>query len=97
MDLGLSGPSGDIVSQLSGYSRVSSFANALGVDDNTVIPCVFIYPIFSDDSNTFRFDKARSLLEQTTPIKHLIKFYQIGVPVPRVSEIINLTKYIQEQ
>lgn len=89
MDLESSGPNGDIVSQLSGYSRVSSFANALGVDDNTVIPCVFIYPIISDDSDTFRFDKAKSLLEQTTPIAHLIKFYKIGVPVPRISELIN--------
>ena len=92
MDLGSSGPIGDIVSQLSGYSRVSSFANALGVDDNTVIPCVFIYPIISDNSDTFRFDKAKRLLEQTTPIAHLIKFYKIGVPVPRISEIVILTK-----
>ena len=79
-----SGPSGDIVGQLGGYARVDSFANMIGVDDNTVIPCVILYPIYNEDSHEFQFDKNRKLLDQATPWKHLIRFYKIGVPMPRL-------------
>lgn len=78
-------PSGDIVGQLSGYSRVDSFTKALGVDDETTIPCVILYPVYSDYSDQFKFDKKTPLLEQAEPIERLIKFYKIGVPMPKIS------------
>ena len=84
-DLDASGPSGDIVGQLAGYSRVQSFTDALGVDDETVIPCVILYPVFSDSYDTFAFDAGTKLLDQATPIKHLVKFYKIGVPMPKLN------------
>ena len=79
-----SGPSGDIVGQLGGYARVDSFANMIGVDDDTVIPCVLLYPIYNEDSHEFQFDKHTKLLDQATPCKNLIRFYKIGVPMPRI-------------
>ena len=83
-DLDFSGPSGDIVGQLGGYSRVQSFANVLGVDNETVVPCVILYPVLSDSSETFKFENGVKLLDQATPIPHLIKFYKIGVPMPKL-------------
>ena len=79
-----SSPSGDIVRQLSGYSRVVSFTKALGIDEESVVPCVILYPVYSNDSDVFHFDKKEKLLEQATPIKNLIKFYKIGVPIPKI-------------
>ena len=84
-DLGYSGPSGDIVGQLSGYSRVSSFTDALGIDDETVVPCLIIYPYVSESANSYHFNTEIKLLDQATPIAHLIKFYKLGVPMPIVS------------
>ena len=84
-DLIYNGPSGDIVGQLSGYSRVSSFTEALGVDNETVVPCLIIYPYESETANSYRFNTEIKLLEQATPIAHLIKFYKLGVPIPIVS------------
>ena len=81
-----SGPSGDIVGQLSGYSRVRSFTKMLGVDDETVIPCVIIYPFFSDDSSIYQFNTSKSLLDQATQLEHLVKFYKIGVPMPKLKQ-----------
>ena len=81
-DLDFSGPSGDIVGQLSGYSRVMSFTNVLGVDDETIVPCLIIYPYISDNADSFSFNTERRLLEQAQPIEHLVKFYRIGVPMP---------------
>ena len=78
------GPSGDIVAQLGGYSRVDSFTDALGVSDDTVVPCVILYPVYDENPKTFQIDKEKSLLQRATPIKHLVKFYKIGVPVPKL-------------
>ncbi len=78
-------PSGDIVSQLGGYSRVDSFSKALGVDEETLIPCVILYPVYNEYSEQFRFNKEKSLLEQAKPIERLIKFYKIGVPMPKIN------------
>lgn len=78
------GPSGDIVAQLGGYSRVNSFTDALGVSEDTVVPCVILYPVYDENPKTFQIDKEKSLLQQATPIKHLVKFYKIGVPVPKL-------------
>ena len=78
-------PSGDIVGQLSGYSRVDSFTKALGVDEETIIPCVILYPVYNEHSEQFRFNKEKTLLEQAKPIEHLIKFYKIGVPMPKIN------------
>ena len=75
-------PSGDIVGQLSGYSRVDSFTKALGVNEDVIIPCVILYPVYSDCDVPFRFNKVTPLLEQAKPIERLIKFYKIGVPMP---------------
>ena len=77
-------PSGDIVSQLSGYSRVDSFTKALGITEETVVPCVILYPVFVEDSDAFHFDQGKKLLEQAKPIDRLIKFYKIGVPMPKL-------------
>lgn len=77
-------PSGDIVGQLSGYSRVDSFAKALEVDEGTIIPCVILYPIINEYPEQFRFDRKKKLLEQAKPIEHLIEFYKIGIPMPRM-------------
>lgn len=79
------GPSGDIVGQLSGYSRVRSFANRLKVDDETVIPCLILYPTEALDAETFEFDTGRSLVEQAMPIGHLIKFYKLRIPLPKAA------------
>lgn len=84
-DLIYNGPSGDIVGQLSGYSRVSSFTDALGVDNETVVPCLIIYPYESETANSYHFNTEIKLLDQATPIAHLIKFYKLGVPMPIVS------------
>ena len=83
-NLDYAGPSGDIVGQLSGYSRVDSFANALGVDNETVIPCLIIYPYLSNDANSYKFNTKKKLLEQATPLKHLVKFYKLGIPMPQI-------------
>lgn len=83
-DLGYSGPSGDIVGQLSGYSRISSFTKTLGVDDETVIPCIIIYPYLSDDADSFQFNTKKELLDQSVPLEHLVKFYKLGVPMPKI-------------
>lgn len=78
-------PSGDIVGQLSGYSRANSFTKALGVDEETIIPCVILYPVFSDEAVSFHFAKEKKLLEQAKPIDNLIKFYKIGIPMPKLT------------
>lgn len=83
-DLDYSGPSGDIVGQLSGYSRVDSFTKTLGVDEDTVVPCLILYPLFDNDSELFCFDRNKKLINQATPIAHLIKFYKLGVPMPKL-------------
>lgn len=80
-----SGVSGDIVGQLGGYSRVRSFTDALGVDDDTVVPCVIIYPVFNENSDEYGFDRTKKIIDQATPLRNLIKFYKIGVPVPHRS------------
>jgi 5-methylcytosine-specific restriction enzyme subunit McrC len=83
-DLDYSGPSGDVVAQLSGYSRVESFTEALGVDADTVVPCLIIYPYLSDVAMGYHFNTEKKLLDQATPLEHLIKFYKIGVPMPKL-------------
>ncbi|MBR2553564.1 MAG: hypothetical protein IKE94_01770 [Aeriscardovia sp.] len=83
-DLDYSGPSGDIVGQLSGYSRIESFTSELGVDDETVVPCLIIYPYISDNAKSYHFNTTKKLLDQASPIEHLIKFYKLGVPMPRI-------------
>lgn len=76
---------GDIVGQLSGYSRVDTFANILGVDENTIIPCLILYPIMNGDSKEFTFDRSLKLIDQATPCKNLRKFFKIGVPMPSLN------------
>ncbi len=83
-DLDYSGPSGDVVAQLSGYSRVESFTEALGVDADTVVPCLIIYPYLSYVAMGYHFNTEMKLLDQATPLEHLIKFYKIGVPMPKL-------------
>lgn len=82
--LGDSSATGDIVRQLSGYSRIESYTNALGVDKETVVPCVILYPILSEGIEKVCFDTKRTLLEQATPLTQLIKFYKLGVPMPKL-------------
>ena len=80
------GLNGDIVGQLGGYARVQSFANKLRVDENTVIPCLILYPTENKDADKFIFDTNKALIEQADQVSHLIKFYKMGIPLPRVSE-----------
>lgn len=81
-ELSYSGPSGDIVAQLGGYSRVRSFTNELGVDEKTVLPCLIIYPYENQNANSYHFNTEIKLLDQATPIAHLINFFKLGVPIP---------------
>ena len=82
---------GEIVGQLSGYSRVKRFTDIMGVDEDTVIPCVFLYPIFNPLNDSPVFDRNKHLLDQATPIEGLVKFYKIGVPVPHINGMYNFT------
>ena len=78
------GLTGDIVGQLAGYSRVTSFTNALDVDDNTVIPCLILYPTISAEAGNFHFDKSKSLIELANKANHMTKFYKLAVPLPKL-------------
>lgn len=78
------GITGDIVGQLAGYSRVTSFTHALGVDDETVIPCLILYPTTSAEAVNFHFDKSKSLIEQANKTSHMTKFYKLAVPLPKL-------------
>lgn len=78
------GLTGDIVGQLAGYSRVTSFTHALGVDDETVIPCLILYPTTSAEAVNFHFDKSKSLIEQANKASHMTKFYKLAVPLPKL-------------
>ncbi len=78
------GLTGDIVGQLAGYSRVTSFTNALGVDDETVIPCLILYPTTSAKVVNFHFDVKIPLIEQAEKSRGLIKFYKLPVPMPKL-------------
>ena len=77
-------PTGNIIRQLSGYSRLKSFTKKLGVDDDTIVPCVILYPLFEKNTSVNVFEKEKKLLSQATPIESLIKFYKIGVPIPQI-------------
>lgn len=78
------GLTGDIVGQLAGYSRVTSFTHTLGVDDETVIPCLILYPTTSAEAVNFHFDISRSLIEQANKASHMTKFYKLAVPLPKL-------------
>ncbi len=79
-----SGLTGDIVGQLAGYSRVTSFTHALGVDDETVIPCLILYPTTSAEAVNFHFDVSKPLIEQANKANHMTKFYKLAVPLPKL-------------
>ena len=76
------GLTGDIVGQLSGYARTESFTRKLGVDEETVVPCLILYPTLQAQEEPFSFDKRKPLLEQARRARHLIKFYKYPVPIP---------------
>lgn len=78
-----SGLPGDIVSQLSGYSRVKSFTDALGVNSDTVVPCIILYPVIGEESGEYSFDGTKRIMDQVTPCENLVKFYKIRVPMPQ--------------
>ena len=78
------GLTGDIVGQLAGYSRLTSFTKVLGVDENTVIPCLILYPNLSAEANNFHFDVSIPLIQQATKAAYLTKFYKLAVPLPKL-------------
>ena len=79
---GKSRKNGDIIRQLSGYSRVKSFVETLGEDTNSVVPCLILYPVLNRNINLYRFDTSKKLLDQAKPMDGLIEFYEMGVPLP---------------
>ena len=78
---------GDIVGQLAGYSRVTSFTNLLHSDEDTVIPCLILYPTLSATSENFHFNVNKPLIEQADKSKGLIKFYKLPVPMPKLKTL----------
>ena len=82
-----SGLTGDIVGQLAGYSRITKFAHDLNVDENTVIPCLILYPTLSAEAKSFHFDINTPLIEQAEKSRGLIKFYKLPVPMPKLKTL----------
>ena len=78
------GLDGDIVGQLAGYSRINSFVKELNVDEETVIPCLILYPTSSADAVNFHFDVSTPLINKAIKASHLTKFYKLPVPLPKL-------------
>lgn len=73
-----------IVRQLSGYARDIKILKTLGYIDeqnpeSTVVPCMIIYPKLGTESDPLELDD----LKQCKQCKNLLKFYKIGVALPR--------------
>lgn len=79
----------DIVGQLSGYARVQSFIKILNVDEETVIPCLILYPILQNKSKAFTFDTSKPLLQQAVLDHRLLCFYKLGVPLPVITNMLH--------
>lgn len=75
---------GEIVRQLSGYARAESFIKKLGLDEESVIPCLVLYPSVKPESKPYVFNTYKPLLEQATKEKYLNKFYKLPVPMPEL-------------
>lgn len=68
----------DDIRQLAGYARDKKVLEKLSVDENTVAPCLIIYP---KDEGVEKFNGTK-LLEHSEKIKGFTRFYKIGVKLP---------------
>ncbi len=79
----------DIIRQLAGYSRDRSILRQLRVNDETVVPCVFIYPDENADKENGEeiFSKPLKVyFDSEYEISGFTKFYKIGVGLPRLQK-----------
>ncbi|MDD4822005.1 MAG: TonB-dependent receptor [Bacteroidales bacterium] len=75
----------DIIRQLAGYSRDKMIWRLLGVKENTVIPCIFIYPDEKANENGKEVF-SRPLKDYCNPqyqVNGVTEFYRIGIGIPK--------------
>ena len=73
------------IRQLSGYARDGGVLEELEMDENTVVPCLIIYPNQSSGIENFESEK---LLHEDNRIKkftEFTKFYKIGIQLPSLT------------
>lgn len=76
----------DIVGQLAGYSRIKSFANILKTKEDTIIPCLILYPTEQPEAKVFTFDKSSPLIQKANKSEGIIEFYKMAVPLPMMKQ-----------